>query len=112
MPGSRMRKWAPAAAVVLTFGLTGCIDIFSPDCDDCPSDAHWENTCIGWIAPVCGTYCVSSSNGGVRLLDECCCGGKDLGKATLESASWRPLKWRTGTTQPVSEYDPPTGGSP
>ena len=97
----RLRDRAAGAVAVLTLGLTGCLDMFSPECSNCPSDAHWERTCIGWIAPVCDTYCVSPRDGGVRLLDDCCCGGKDLGATDHESATWRPLKARAGTLRRV-----------
>ena len=96
MPGPRLRARAPIAAAVLTLGLAGCLDVFAPDCDDCPSDAHWGYRCIGWIAPDCGTYCLS----GDRLLDDCCCDGKDLGKAAPANAPWRPLKMRAQTKRP------------
>lgn len=79
--------------ILLMVGLTGCIDLGGPKCDDCPDDARWQYACLGWIAPVCDTYCLSSTeDGGVRLLDECCCGKKDMSKASVENISWRPLK--------------------
>ncbi len=78
---------------VLILGLAACSDSLGPDCDDCPDDAHWEYTCVGWIAPICDTYCVSSTDGGgVRMLDECCCGDKDLPAETSAPISWRPLR--------------------
>lgn len=68
------------AAVLVMLCLSSCADLLSPDggCRDCPGGAHWEYTCVGWIAPVCDTYCVSNSGGGVRVLDGCCCSGKAL----------------------------------
>lgn len=98
MPGLRLGKRAAVAAAVLSLGLAGCSDFLAPDCDGCPGNAHWEYRCVGWIAPVCDTYCVS----GDRLLDECCCGDKDLGKAALAATSWRPLRMRATTIRPVS----------
>ncbi len=101
--------------VLLALCLSSCADLLSPDggCGDCPGGAHWENTCIGWIAPVCDTYCVSSAGDGLRLLDECCCGGKarpaaalppfapagaDIGAQRLDGGTapsiWRPITAR------------------
>jgi hypothetical protein len=93
----RIREWASVAVVLLTLGLAGCLDLFAPECDNCPNNAHWEYTCVGWIAPVCDTYCVESRDGGVRMLDKCCCGGKAQSGAVPASVSWRPLKTRAAT---------------
>ena len=63
---------------LLALGVSSCGDLLSPGCGDCPSGAHWERTCLGWISPVCDTYCVAYHNGTTQLLDECCCGDKSL----------------------------------
>ena len=93
-----LRKGLVCGAIsLLVPTLAGCIDILGPSCEDCGPNPHWEYTCIGWIAPVCGTYCVSTTeDGGVQLLEDCCCGGgssaSPFGKAS-EEVEWRPLRY-------------------
>ncbi len=80
------RTLAWILAALLALGATSCSDLLSPGCGGCPGDAHWESTAVGWIAPVYDTYCVSTSGGAVRLLDECCCDGKALSAAAAAAA--------------------------
>lgn len=97
-PGTSRRGILGAVMIVPLVTLAGCADLLGPSCDDCGPNPHREHTCLGWIAPVCGTYCVSTTaDGGIRLLDDCCCGGDG---ATLRSdrangeVTWRPLRFR------------------
>ncbi len=88
------------AGLLLALCLSSCADLLLPGegCGDC-AGAHWENTCLGWIAPVCDTYCVSGSGGGVRLLDECCCAGKALPAAPRADGPAAPPAWRPLTAR-------------
>jgi hypothetical protein len=72
---------------LLALGVSSCGDLLSSGCGNCPSGAHWERTCLGWISPVCDTYCVAYRDGATQLLDECCCGDKALPPAAPASSS-------------------------
>jgi hypothetical protein len=89
------RQIRAGLACLCGLGLSSCSGLLWPDgCGDCAGGAHWETTCIGWIAPVCDTYCVSTSGGSVQLLDACCCG--DKAQPAPRARAWRPVKSRYG----------------
>ena len=97
--------------ILLMLTVSACLDLFEPGCDDCGTKPHWEYTCIGWIAPVCDTYCVSTTeDGGVRLLDDCCCGSRSgsISPQADEDPEWRPLRHRAG---PSAVPSPSPSGS-
>lgn len=98
-----------AAAVGLlgaTLWLTGCGDT----CKDCPDDARLEYACLGWIAPACGTYCVSGSGGRYTLISDCCCEGGS--RAPTSPALRPPLRQRAGGAPRAAAERPATASSP
>lgn len=79
--------------LLLTLCLSSCFGSLWPDdCGDCPGDAHWEYTCVGWIAPVCDNYCVTTASGAVRVLEECCC--SDKARPDPQATAWRSMTSR------------------
>jgi hypothetical protein len=87
---------ASLAIVIIPLTLVGCGD----NCD-CPGEGVWVRDCVGWIAPVCGTYCMEAGTNSATLIPDCCCEGSSGKPSTPTDPTasmgepvatpWRPM---------------------
>lgn len=55
----------------IALGSLSCGDT----CEDCPKSAHYEYVCGGFIAPYCGTFCITGNSADFTIVSDCCCDG-------------------------------------